>query len=93
MSLDEKIEKTKRKIKSIDKVRVMSLVIALLILTCIWLGNKLLEGALWYQNALVYMYQVVGGAIIIMAISVLLKFYFYNKYRILLRKKKLKHRV
>lgn len=86
--MDEKIANTEKKIKVFDKVRIISLLFTLLLLTLIWLGNKIFEEALWYQDTVVVIYQFVFIGVVITVISVFIKFYYYNKYRILIRRKK-----
>ncbi|MBS6396610.1 MAG: hypothetical protein KH452_05610 [Clostridiales bacterium] len=79
--MEEKMQRAARWVKLTDRFRILLLILALLVLLGMWLGEKFFEGAVWYggfyENALGIVSALVAGIFFM----VLLKFFFYNKYR------------
>lgn len=84
--MEEKMHKAARWVKITDRFRIILLILALLVLLAVWLCGKFFEEAAWYGSFYSNALGIISALVVGVFIMVLLKFFFYNKYRYWKRK-------
>ena len=82
---DEKLNKTLKKIKILDRMRIFSLLFSLLFVLFIFYGNKFASEMNWYLQSRVIIYNLLFFIVLIMLIVTFLKLYFVAKYNNLIK--------
>lgn len=84
--MEEKMHKAARWVRITDRFRIILLILALLVLLAVWFCGKFFEEAAWYASFYGNALGIVAALVAGIFVMVLLKFFFYNKYRYWKRK-------
>lgn len=88
MTNQEKLELTVKRVKFFDKIRIIALILAVAPLAITWLLGKGYDGVAWYESLYNGVLKFVFVAVIVVVISTFVKFFYFNKYKILKMKMK-----
>lgn len=87
LSEDVDLQKAMKKVKVADKIRLVFLFIALLLVLFIFYGNKFAMDASWYQTGRALAYELLALSVMIMLGATILKMVLASSYNRLLKKK------
>lgn len=87
LSEDKELMKAMRRVKIADRIRLVFLFVALLLVLFLFYGNKFAMETSWYPQSRGVVYSVLSLAVIIMLGATLLKMLFAAAYNRLLKKK------
>lgn len=84
---DPELQKALKRVNTANKVRLVFLFLALLIVLFIFYGNKVAEGTAWYAAAKAWSYEVLFITVLLMLLFTILKMVFAAAYNRLVRQK------
>ena len=88
LSEDVDLQKAMKRVKIADRIRLVFLFAALLLVLFIFYGNKFAEEMAWYAKCKAIAYQLLALVVMLMLGATLLKMVFATAYNQLLKKKK-----